>query len=441
MLSNSSWVAEPREGIRDARTALFLEPERTVRAGHHLDPQPLYARLRSDTRLSRIAETGVHLVATWNGIEEVLAREPDFPRISQASMRTPGDPSIFPMPEFEGGVIATADEPIHSVHRGILQSRFSTQSVATLEEAVRRWAREALREWLDGGSGDFVPVTELVPARVVGDLLGLPEGDATRFRTGAMIGGAIFAGNVDAEGLATVATEANRMIEYLGEHLDRANADLRSDENAPLLHPLAAAIKDGRIQRRSGGIAATMLAAGGESNGILIGNVEKHVAKHRIASVVRGTRELVLDRARGRTSRPAATFTIGWWAEARSWDSTPIRRSPHAPQGFREPRAAHVDDRDALRLDRTREEPDDFRKWRPLLSRHADRSQEGRSFAGAVSRDGVDHSQEGSPARLCEQHHGSAVGASSSGRRNPRRTCRHKTSARPRTGVRRPTSR
>src|SRR4030095_14738743 len=106
------------------------------------------------------------------------------------------------------------------------------------EEAVRHWAREALREWLDGGAGDFVPVAELVPARVVGDLLGLPEGDVTRFRTWAMIGGEILAGNVDAEGLAAVATEASRMIEYLGEHLDHASANIRHDGNAPLLHPL-----------------------------------------------------------------------------------------------------------------------------------------------------------------------------------------------------------
>jgi cytochrome P450 len=211
-------------------------------------------------------------------------------------MRTAEGPSIFPMPDFEGGgVIATADEPIHSVHRGILQSRFSSQSVATLEEIVRRWAREAVREWLDGGSGDFVPVAELVPARVVGDLLGLPEGDVTRFRTWAMIGGAFLAGNVDANQLATVATEAGRMVEYLGHHLDRASADLRSDENAPLLHLLAGAVKDGRISRDAAvGIAATMFSAGGESTAALIGSVAKHLAERpETARVLRETPDLV----------------------------------------------------------------------------------------------------------------------------------------------------
>lgn len=260
------------------------------------NPQPLFARLRSDAPLSRIAETGVHLVATWDLIEEVLAREPDFSaNLTGVLVRTAGDPAIFPMPEFEGGVIATADEPIHSVHRGILQSRFSARSVATLKEAVRHWAREALREWLDGYSGDFVPVAELVPARVVGVLLGLPDGDVTRFRTWAMIGGAILAGTVNAEELAAVATEASRMVEYLGEHLDRATADLRRDEDAPLLHLLAAATKDGLISRDAAvGIAATMFSAGGESTAALIGNAVKQLAERpEIAHVLRETPELV----------------------------------------------------------------------------------------------------------------------------------------------------
>ena len=260
------------------------------------NPQRLYARLRSETPLSRIAESGVHLVATWDLIDEVLAREPDFSaNLTGVLVRTAGDPSIFPMPEFEGGILATADEPLHSVHRGILQSRFSNRSVAALEKAVRRWTREALREWMVGGAGDFVPVAEFVPAQVVGDLLGLPEGDVTRFRTWAMIGGSILAGSVDAKELAKVAIEAHKMAEYLGEHLDRAGADLRRDENAPLLHPLAAAIEEGLISRDAAvGIAATLFSAGGESTAALIGNAVKYLAEDpETARALRQTPELV----------------------------------------------------------------------------------------------------------------------------------------------------
>ena len=103
----------------------------------------------AEAPLSRIAENGVHLVATWDLIEEALARESDFSaNLTGVLMRSPsGEPTIFEMPTIDGGgIIATADEPDHSVHRRLLQARFSTSAVAVLEEPVRRWAREAIRE-------------------------------------------------------------------------------------------------------------------------------------------------------------------------------------------------------------------------------------------------------------------------------------------------------
>src|SRR5262245_36782699 len=186
------------------------------------NPQTLYARLRSETPLARIAGTGVHLVATWDLIEEALAREADFSaNLTGVLMRTPsGDPSIFPLPESIGAdpghVIATADEPAHSLHRTIVQPRFSTSFVSMLEALVRRWARDAIREWLAEGAGDFVPVAELVPARVVGSLLGLPDGDVSRFRTWAMIGGDILAGNLDASRLSLLARRPSRWARTSG---------------------------------------------------------------------------------------------------------------------------------------------------------------------------------------------------------------------------------
>ena len=61
------------------------------------DPGRLYARLRSETPISRIAETGVHLLATWDLIEEALARESDFSaNLTGVLMRTDsGDPTTF----------------------------------------------------------------------------------------------------------------------------------------------------------------------------------------------------------------------------------------------------------------------------------------------------------------------------------------------------------
>jgi cytochrome P450 family 144 len=42
------------------------------------NPHGFLARMREQHAISRVADTGVHLVATWDLIEEALAREEDF---------------------------------------------------------------------------------------------------------------------------------------------------------------------------------------------------------------------------------------------------------------------------------------------------------------------------------------------------------------------------
>jgi len=172
-----------------------------------------------------------------------------------------------------------------------------------------------------------------------------------------MIGGSILAGSVDAKELAAVAIEASKMTEYLGEHLDRAGADLRHDENAPLLHPLAAAIKEGVISRDAAvGIAATMFSAGGESTAALIGNAVKYLAEDpETARALRQTPELV-PRFVEEVGRLEAPFNFHYRVVARSCElggfelHSGDRLMLLWSSANRD--AARVDDPDALRLDR-----------------------------------------------------------------------------------------
>ncbi len=96
------------------------------------DPHPLFARLRSEAPLSRIGETGVHLVASWALIEEALARDFDFSaNLTGVLVRAEdGLPACFEMPETGmTNVIATADDPRHAVHREIAQPRLASGQI------------------------------------------------------------------------------------------------------------------------------------------------------------------------------------------------------------------------------------------------------------------------------------------------------------------------
>ena len=112
------------------------------------DPHPFFARLRDEHPLSRVGETGVHLVANWHGILEVLDREDDFSaNLTGVLIRDEnGRPTTFDLPPTEGTqVIATADEPHHAIHRRLIRPRVIAGRIARLEETIRKWSKEALQ--------------------------------------------------------------------------------------------------------------------------------------------------------------------------------------------------------------------------------------------------------------------------------------------------------
>lgn len=247
------------------------------------NPHPVFARLRAQAPISRVDNTGVHLIATWDLIDEVLARENDF-SANLTGVLVQGDdglPTVFPLPIAAANqVIATADEPAHTVHRALVQPRLTASRVASLEGPIRTWSKEAIDPWVTGGGGDFVPIAEVIPARVVAALLGLPDGDVSRHRQWAMMGGDMLAGRVDQHTMLMLATETANMTEYLTEHLDAARRDLRSDPDAPLLHALAGGVEAGAIDTEQAvGIATVMFGAGGESTAALIGNAMRRLAE------------------------------------------------------------------------------------------------------------------------------------------------------------------
>lgn len=262
------------------------------------DPHPFFARLRREHPISRVGESGVHPVASWALVDEALGREADFSANLTGVLVRGGDglPASFALPDTGAShVIATADEPRHAVHRGLVQPRLAAPRVAELEERIRGWAREALAPWIAAGGGDFAPLSEIVPARAVAHLLGLPDGDVQRFRTWAMMGGDMLAGCVSSARMAELGRETQRMAAYLGGHLEAAQAAWRGDADAPLLRALAGGVQRAEIEPSEAvGIAIVMFGAGGESTAALIGSALRLLAASpELADRLRGDSTLV----------------------------------------------------------------------------------------------------------------------------------------------------
>src|SRR5437899_48125 len=142
------------------------------------DPYPAYERLREDAplyynerydfwALSRHADVHAALL-NWQTFSNTRS---DILDIIKAGVELPP------------GVILFEDPPLHTMHRGLMSRVFTPRRMAALEDQVRAYCVRCLDPLV--GSGGFDIVAELaamMPMRVIGMLLGIPEQDQTAVR-------------------------------------------------------------------------------------------------------------------------------------------------------------------------------------------------------------------------------------------------------------------
>ena len=147
-------------------------------AAINADPYPTYKRLRDESpvyfnerhemwALSRHADVEKALV-NWQTFSNSRG---DILEIVQSGMELPS------------GVVLFEDPPVHTMHRGLMSRVFTPKRMAALEDQVREFCKRSLDPLV--GCDRFDIVAELgavMPMRVIGMLLGIPESDQTVVR-------------------------------------------------------------------------------------------------------------------------------------------------------------------------------------------------------------------------------------------------------------------
>ena len=271
--------------LKFPRAPVFPEDPRLILSDDFLqNPHPMLRELRENHPVARVGDTGVHRLSSWAIIVEALGREEDFSaNLTGVLLRdVDGTPTTFDLPVSAGTqVIATADEPAHARHRNLVRARLLERQIAAMEPEIRAWVRSNLRTLLDAGGGDFVPLAETVPARVIGHLLGLPAEDVDQHRQWAMMGGEMLAGDLDLERMQGLAEDTLAMAVYLSEHLPATTSPSAVNDQAPtLMELLAGGVASEAIDPTEAiGIAIVMFGAGGESTSALLGSAIRLLAE------------------------------------------------------------------------------------------------------------------------------------------------------------------
>ncbi|CDP81819.1 MULTISPECIES: cytochrome P450 [Mycolicibacterium] len=142
------------------------------------DPYPVYARLRDEAPLYHNERYDFWALSRHADVEKALSDWETFSNSRSDILELVK--SDFDMPP---GVMMFEDPPMHTLLRGLMSRVFTPRRMAEIEDQIRQFCVRCLDPLV--GSGDFDIIAELasmMPMRVIGMLLGIPESEQIEVR-------------------------------------------------------------------------------------------------------------------------------------------------------------------------------------------------------------------------------------------------------------------
>ena len=142
------------------------------------DPYPTFRRLRDEAPVYLNERYGFWALSRHADVEKALVDWETFSNCRGDILEIIQSGATLPP-----GVVMFEDPPLHAMHRGLMSRVFTPRRMAELEGQVRAFCVRCLDPLV--GSGGFDIIEELgsvMPMRVIGMLLGIPESDQVAVR-------------------------------------------------------------------------------------------------------------------------------------------------------------------------------------------------------------------------------------------------------------------
>ena len=260
------------------------DPKLLLRDDVVADPRPLYDALRRRAPVWQLPGQQTYLVSDPALIRDAVARPGDFSSNLVSLLHRGADGTPVQLRIAAPGdaihVLATADPPVHTRHRRLLQPHLNAVAVASLEPWLHEVVERQIAPMLAAGRGDAVEqLSDPLPAMTICRLVGLPEDDAFDLIPVVADIGPFLDGLSDLEGMASAAVAVGKLHEYIQTRLDAALAR-PADERSGLLGVLGGAVDSGAIDAdEARNVLTQIFSAGSETTSGLIATTIETLAR------------------------------------------------------------------------------------------------------------------------------------------------------------------
>ena len=250
------------------------KPIQLLGTGALQDPYPLYDRMRAEAPVHRIGDSVFYAVGGWDAVQEAVDRVEDFSSNLTATMLFHDDGTVTPFDMAPAGAaahaLATADDPVHAVHRKILLPHLSAKRVRIIEEFAAQTADRLWEQNLRDGQIEWMSaIANRLPMMVVTRLLGLPDDDVDKLVRLGYATTTLLDGIVTSDQLEGAFAAALELSGYVQEHFEKASDTTEHG----LIADLAARCASGELEQLPAlGIMLTLFSAAGESTASLLGS-------------------------------------------------------------------------------------------------------------------------------------------------------------------------
>jgi cytochrome P450 len=245
------------------------------------DPYRFYRQLRAEAPVWEIPGTGIFTVSTFELLAEATGRVGDFS--SNITCLLYRDDAGLPcrLSYGDAGVqaLATADPPLHALHRSTVFPELVAKRMEELEPDIVDIADRRVTETLDSGAVEFMTaIGNVVPITMISRLIGFHDSNIDQLLSAAFDSTAMLGSTLSYDELMKLIARTAEIQTWLAGQLSMALKAPRDD----LIGAVARGVDGGVFgEHEALTILHTLLSAGGESTTSLLGNAVRLLAEQQ----------------------------------------------------------------------------------------------------------------------------------------------------------------